>query len=69
MDFELTAELKALQARALAFTEEELLSRELEVEEREALPPEVARRILGRAIADGLWPMNVPREMGGWARR
>jgi acyl-CoA dehydrogenase len=65
MDFELTPELKALQARARAFTDEELVPRELEVDEREALPEEAARRIQGRAIADGLWPMNVPREMGG----
>jgi len=65
MDYELTPELKALQARARRFTEEELVPRELEVEEREALPEDVARRIRKRAIAEGLWPMNVPREMGG----
>jgi acyl-CoA dehydrogenase len=65
MDFELTPELKALQARALRFTLEELLPRELEVEEREALPDEVAAGIRKRAIEDGLWPMNVPRPLGG----
>jgi acyl-CoA dehydrogenase len=65
MDFELTQELKALQERARRFTEEELIPRELEVEEREALPEETARAIRKRAIAEGLWGMNVPREMGG----
>ena len=65
MDFELPPELKALQARARRFTEEELIPRELEVDEGEALPAEVVRRLQKRAIAEGLWPMNIPREMGG----
>jgi butyryl-CoA dehydrogenase len=65
MDFELTTELQALQARARRFTEEELVPRELEVEERGALPEEVSLRIRKRAIHDGLWPMNVPKAMGG----
>ncbi len=65
MNFELTPELKELQRRARAFTEEELIPHEMEVEENEALPEETTRRIAKRAIADGLWPMNVPKEMGG----
>ncbi|MCZ6695251.1 MAG: acyl-CoA/acyl-ACP dehydrogenase [Acidobacteria bacterium] len=65
MNFELTPELKDLQTRARAFTEEELIPHEMEVEENEALPPETSRRIAKRAIADGLWPMNVPKDMGG----
>jgi acyl-CoA dehydrogenase len=65
MDFELTPALRALQERARRFTEEELLPRELEVEERGALPEEVGTRLRRRAIDEGLWPMNVPRELGG----
>ena len=65
MDFDLTPELKELQRRARAFTEEELLPREMEVEENEELSEKTRRRIAKRAIADGLWPMNVPKEMGG----
>ena len=65
MDFELDPGLKQLQARARRFTDEELVPRELEVEERETLPEAVAARIRRRAIEDGLWPMNVPRQLGG----
>jgi len=65
MDFELSAELEALRARARRFTESELYPLELVVEERGPLPAEVSRRLLKRAIDEGLWPMNVPREMGG----
>jgi acyl-CoA dehydrogenase len=65
MDLELTPDLEALRVRARRFTEEELLPREMAVEEGGALPEEVSRGIRRRAIDDGLWPMNVPREMGG----
>jgi butyryl-CoA dehydrogenase len=65
MDFELTPELLDLRARVRRFTEEELVPRELEVEARGVLPEDVSRRIRMRAIADGLWPMNVPKDKGG----
>ena len=65
MDFELTPALKSLQARARRFVEEELIPRELQVEEHGALPSETQRDIQRRAIAERLWPMNVPKEMGG----
>lgn len=65
MDFELTPALEQLRVRARHFTERELLPRELEVEERGPLPEEVGRGIRLRAIAEGLWPMNVPKELGG----
>jgi acyl-CoA dehydrogenase len=65
MDFELSTELVALQARARRFTEEELIPREMEVEKNEALPEEVSRAIRRRAIAEHLWPMNIPRVLGG----
>jgi len=65
MDFELTSELLDLQGRARRFTEEALIPREMDVEANGVLPKEVSRSIQRRAIADGLWPMNVPRSMGG----
>lgn len=65
MDFELPEPLQELRARARRFTEEELLPRELEVEERGALPEDVQRGILACSIERGLWGLNVPKEMGG----
>jgi butyryl-CoA dehydrogenase len=65
MNFEPTPELAALRLRARRFTEEVLVPREMEVEERGPLPEEVSRLIRRRASEERLWPMNVPREMGG----
>jgi acyl-CoA dehydrogenase len=65
MVFELAPELLALRERARRFTAEELLPRELEVEEHGPLASETSARIRRRAIEEGLWPMNVPRELGG----
>ncbi len=65
MDFELTPQIKDLQARARRFVDEELVPREMEVEEKQALPEEIKRRLRERALADGLWPMNVPKKLGG----
>jgi butyryl-CoA dehydrogenase len=65
MDFELGPELAALRARARRFAERELIPLEASVEERGALPEDVSRRLRMRAIEERLWPMNVPREMGG----
>jgi acyl-CoA dehydrogenase len=65
MDFELTPELVALQQRALRFTHEELIPHELAVEERGPLPADVSARLRRRSIAEGFWPMNVPKELGG----
>jgi alkylation response protein AidB-like acyl-CoA dehydrogenase len=65
MDFELGSELVALRERARRFTETELYPLELQVEEHGSLPDETSRRLQRRAIEERLWPMNVPREMGG----
>ncbi|HXH28058.1 MAG TPA: acyl-CoA dehydrogenase [Candidatus Polarisedimenticolia bacterium] len=65
MDFDLSDDLRALQARVRRFTEEALIPLELEVEERAALPEETMRRLRQRTIAEGLWGMNVPRDLGG----
>lgn len=65
MDFELSPELKALQARARRFVEEALLPHEMEVEEKQSLPEDTRRHIRRRAVEEGLWPMNIPRGLGG----
>ena len=65
MEFELSEELKELQERARHFVEQELYPHELTVDEHEALPPEVQERIRQQALDYGLWPMNVPKELGG----
>ncbi len=65
MDFDLSPELLALRQRARRFTEEELFPLEMQVEEHGALEEAVSARLRARAIEEGLWPMNVPREMGG----
>ena len=65
MEFELTQELKEFQETARHFVESELLPHELTVDETEALPEETRERIMQKARDHGLWPMNVPVEMGG----
>jgi len=65
MDFELSKDLLELQERARHFVDRELVPHELVVDEHEALPPETLAGIRRKAIDYGLWPMNVPRELGG----
>jgi alkylation response protein AidB-like acyl-CoA dehydrogenase len=65
MDFELSKELRELQEAARHFVEHELVPHELYVDEHESIPEDVLERIRAKAIDYGLWPMNVPREMGG----
>lgn len=65
MHFDLNDELKELRDRARRFVEEELIPHELEVDETEAISDEVRSRLRARAIEEGFWPMNVPKEMGG----
>ena len=65
MDFELSDELKLLQEAARRFTNEELIPHELEVDEHSRIPDAARATIRERACRDGLWPMNVPEELGG----
>jgi alkylation response protein AidB-like acyl-CoA dehydrogenase len=65
MYFDLDDELKALQSRARRFVEQELIPHEMEVDETETLAPEVREHLKKRALEEGLWPMNVPVELGG----
>jgi alkylation response protein AidB-like acyl-CoA dehydrogenase len=65
MDFDLSPELLALRERARRFAETELFPLELSVEEQGPLPESVGARLRARAIEERLWPMNVPKTMGG----
>ncbi len=65
MDFELSDELKLLRETARRFTNEELIPHELEVDENSCIPKATELRIKERACREGLWPMNVPKELGG----
>ncbi|MCZ6779259.1 MAG: acyl-CoA/acyl-ACP dehydrogenase [Acidobacteria bacterium] len=65
MDFELSPELKQLQAKAKRFVDEMIIPHERHVDETEELPDGVHEKIKERSIADGLWPMNVPKKLGG----
>ncbi len=65
MQFELSNELQEFQQSARHFVETELLPHELTVDETEALPADTVKRIRSKAIDYGLWPMNVPVELGG----
>ena len=65
MDFELPEELKLLQETTRRFTNEELIPHELEVDEHSRIPEAARAQIRERACRDGLWPMNVPEELGG----
>jgi acyl-CoA dehydrogenase len=65
VDFELSDELKLLQQTARRFTDEELIPHELEVDEHSRISEDARARIRERACRDGLWPMNVPEDLGG----
>jgi acyl-CoA dehydrogenase len=65
MNFELTKELRELQESARHFVDTELVPHEMTVDETEALPEEAVVRIRQKALDYGLWPMNVPKELGG----
>ncbi len=65
MEFELTSELKELQDRARHFVEQELIPHEMTVDTTEALPEAIRATIRQKALDYGLWPMNVPKKLGG----
>ena len=57
--------MKLLQETARRFTNEELIPHELEVDEHSRVSDETRARIRERSCRDGLWPMNIPEELGG----
>lgn len=65
MDFSLPAELEDLRARARRFVQTELAPHANLVDELDTVPPQLYRRIRERAIKEGLFAVNMPKEVGG----
>jgi acyl-CoA dehydrogenase len=65
MDFALTDEQRAVVETVRRFVERELLPHEDEVERLDEVPPELAERVRGRALAAGLYAANMPADLGG----
>ena len=65
MDFQLTQEQEMLVEAVKAFVEKELLPYEEEVDRADAVSPELAAQIRGKALAAGFYAFNMPEEVGG----
>jgi acyl-CoA dehydrogenase len=65
MDFGLTQEQRAVAATVRDFVRRELIPHEDLVERTDAVPPELAAGIRGKALAAGLYAANFPAELGG----
>ena len=65
MDFSPTEEQSLLIDTARKFVERELYPHEREVEDSDALSPQLRARVIERAKAAGLYAANMPVELGG----
>jgi acyl-CoA dehydrogenase len=65
MDFSLTPEQQLIIKTTRAYVENELYPHEAEVERTGHLRPELARELIDKAIAAGLYAANMPEEVGG----
>ncbi len=65
MQFSLSEEQSLIVETVRRFVAEELVPHEDEVERSNAVPPELIRQIRDRAIAKGLYAVNMPEELGG----
>ncbi|MBC7706629.1 MAG: acyl-CoA dehydrogenase family protein [Rhodoferax sp.] len=65
MHFELNSEQKMIVETVRTFVETELYPHEAEVEQADAIRPELAQRIQAKAIEVGLYAANMPQELGG----
>ena len=65
MDFKLTQEQEMLVEAVKSFVEKELLPYEEEVDRADAVSPELAAQIRGKALAAGFYAFNMPEEVGG----
>ncbi|MCY4245401.1 MAG: acyl-CoA dehydrogenase family protein [Gammaproteobacteria bacterium] len=65
MDFTLSEEQNLLVKTVRAFVERELYPFEAEVEQNNAVRPQLAQQIKQRAIAQGLYAANMPEALGG----
>ena len=65
MNFGLTEEQQLLVESVRSFCERELYPHEELVEERDEVPPELAREIRDKALKAGFYAANMPEELGG----
>jgi acyl-CoA dehydrogenase len=65
MDFGLDEERGAIAATVREFVRRELVPHEDLVERLDAVPPELAAELRGKAIAAGLYAANFPADLGG----
>lgn len=65
VDFELSAEQRAIVATVRKFVSQELYPHEDEVERLGDVPPALAARIRAKALQAGLYAPNMPEEIGG----
>lgn len=65
MDFALGEEHRAIVATTRDFVRRELVPHEDQVERLDAVPPDLAAQIRGKAIAAGLYAANFPADLGG----
>jgi acyl-CoA dehydrogenase len=65
MDFALSEEHRAIVATTRDFVRRELVPHEDQVERLDAVPPELAAQLRGKAIAAGLYAANFPADLGG----
>jgi acyl-CoA dehydrogenase len=65
MDFGLSEEQRAVAGTVRDFVRRELVPHEDLVERLDAVPPELAQEIRGKALAAGLYAANFPAELGG----
>ena len=65
MDFRLTQEQDMLVEAVRSFVEKELLPHEDDVDRADAVSPELAAQIRGKALAAGFYAFNMPEEVGG----
>jgi acyl-CoA dehydrogenase len=65
VDFGLSEEQRAVAGTVRDFVRRELVPHEDLVERLDAVPPELAQEIRGKALAAGLYAANFPAELGG----
>lgn len=65
MDFALTTEQTMIADTVRRFVEAELMPHEDEVDRAGEIAPDLKERIRARAMAEGLYAMNMPAEVGG----
>ncbi|MHB1126659.1 MAG: acyl-CoA dehydrogenase family protein [Bacillota bacterium] len=66
MSYQLSDELKALQATVKNFVKKEIIPREAELDfDAPLLKPEQLKEVQEKARSAGLWLLNLPEEYGG----